>query len=80
MTSDCFEELGRNLSATLTKDFTKAITVVGDQVNTNTKNIESIRSAIRRIEEESGANDTRMEKRFEKLESVIVPTERYGIV
>ena len=53
---NCFEELGRNLASTLTKDFTKTITVVSNQVNTNTKNIEDIRSTIRQIKHEAHDN------------------------
>ena len=47
---DCFDKLGKNLSLslteTLTRDFTKAISVVGEQVKTNTSNIEEILSLI----------------------------------
>ena len=71
----CFDELGKSLSSSLTKDFTRAISVVGDQVNNNTKNIESIRTAIKRIEEETTAGGELLSKRFENLE-MLVTNER----
>ena len=67
----CFEDLGKSLSTSLTQDFTKAITVVGDRVNTNTRSIDEIRGAIKKLENTTAASNGEFTRRFEQLESAV---------
>ena len=71
-----FEDLGKSLSssltASLTKDFTEAMGVVGERVKSNAENISKIQLTIKRIEEDTSMNGKALEKKLERLESVVL--------
>ena len=74
-TTKLSDKLTKTLTAGLTRDFSEAVSVVAGSVAVNTKNIEAINNTIKKIQKESNDSAEKLEKKVERLESVILASK-----
>ena len=72
------DSLTKTLTAGLTRDFTKAVSVVAESVAKNTKNIDELQGAVKRIERDATNSNSKLEKKIDRLESVFLASRRSG--
>ena len=66
------EKLTKTLTSSLSKDFTDAVSVVASSVATNTKNIDQMSSAIKKIQQDTTSSTSKLEQKIERLESIML--------
>ena len=70
------ESLTKTLTASLTKDFSNAVSVVANSVADNTANIRAVSKTIKQIEKESKSRSEALDKKVDRLESVLLASKK----